>query len=535
MKRLLIILSILFPFVARAATYPNYFVTNASPFSVVPGVSMYVPSVYSTNQVTTNLSVTDYLFIGTAQVNYLTMLGAINQQGLVYTNYFQAETNYFRGGLSASNFFGDGSRLTGVPAPTLDQVTVGAAGSTSNNITTTGTNTAAYFFGNIRFTTNSNGHLPAFNEEPIYPTSIDVNNGYSSSTFGAYSSGNLLGSGSIAIGPADATTHNVTVKANPGIVAGNWLLKTNITLNVTNAIVVGDVPNNTTNSVTDGIYVYGTITATGTNTAAYGQIGTNRVTKLRVGGAAETADAINVTGSINASTAIGALNGGSLTVSGVSLPSGDLLYWPGGTEIINNGDGGVIIRSAGDVAKFTLDSLGNITATGNITTTGTNTAKTMQTTNLWLSIPAQAPFPAVLQPISMFGTLRMTKTNLVTTPVGGTYYNVTNWSGYIANGFTANTTLGFVTNSVAGYYRIIADLSFIGANAELYEVCVLTNMVDSELISSKKQFSTPGRYDCVPVSGRMYLYANTAISLAVKSAADTTQITVHRASLDVGN
>jgi len=119
MKRLLIILSILFPFVARAATYPNYFVTNASPFSVVSGVSMYVPSLYSTNMVSTNLSVTDYLFIGTAQVNYLTMLGAINQQGLVYTNYFQAETNYFRGAINASNFFGNGSGLTNVTANTL--------------------------------------------------------------------------------------------------------------------------------------------------------------------------------------------------------------------------------------------------------------------------------------------------------------------------------------------------------------------------------------------------------------------------------
>ena len=105
MKRLLIILSILFPFVARAATYPNYFVTNASPFSVVSGVSMYVPSLYSTNMVSTNLSVTDYLFIGTAQVNYLTMLGGINQQGLVYTNYFQVETNHFRGNVQASNVY----------------------------------------------------------------------------------------------------------------------------------------------------------------------------------------------------------------------------------------------------------------------------------------------------------------------------------------------------------------------------------------------------------------------------------------------
>lgn len=81
---------------------PNYFDTNSTPFNVVPGISMYIPTVYTTNSVTTNMSVTDFLFIGTAQVNYLNMLGSINQQGVVFTNYFMADTNSFAGSVGVN-------------------------------------------------------------------------------------------------------------------------------------------------------------------------------------------------------------------------------------------------------------------------------------------------------------------------------------------------------------------------------------------------------------------------------------------------
>ena len=388
MKKLLTFIACLIGLTASAQYRPTYFDTNASPFGVVPGVSMYVPSLYSTNMVSTNLSVTDYLFIGTAQVNYLTMLGAINQQGLVYTNYFQAETNYFRGSLTASN------------------------------ITATGTSTANVFvadFNRLTDTTSSNIFVFKTNGVPM-----------------------------LWLEHTPALPHQIRFKTLGNI--------DQLVFNV-------DDP-----------------------------------------------------------------SGSHFT--------GDTASSTGAYALLDNEEG-IPVMDAPDTGGIFAHT--NINVSGNITATGTITGDGLQTTNMWLSIPAQAPFPATLQPIGMFGTLRMEATNLVATPVGGTYYNVANWGGYIAHGFTANTTLGFLTNSVAGYYRIMADISFIGANGELYEVCVLTNMVDSEFVSSKKQFTTPGRYDCIPVSGRMYLYPNTAVSLAVKSTTDTGQITVHRASLDVGN
>lgn len=108
MKTVLVIL--LFPLLAFSQVRFNDFTTNTAPFSLVSGVSIYVPTIYTTNLVTTNMSVTDFLFIGTAQVNYLTMLGAMNQQGNAFTNEFHAMTNYFAGDVSANNLF-----LTGIP------------------------------------------------------------------------------------------------------------------------------------------------------------------------------------------------------------------------------------------------------------------------------------------------------------------------------------------------------------------------------------------------------------------------------------
>lgn len=124
MKQLLTFLACLVGLTCSAQYRPNYFDTNSNPFNVVPGVSVYVPTIYTTNIVTTNMSVTDFLFIGTAQVNYLTMLGSINQQGVGFTNYFMADTNYFAGSIFSMNLFGNGENLTNslgsVFAPAVD-------------------------------------------------------------------------------------------------------------------------------------------------------------------------------------------------------------------------------------------------------------------------------------------------------------------------------------------------------------------------------------------------------------------------------
>lgn len=108
MKTLITTLLFAVVLTVNAQLKPNYLTTNTTPFNLDAGVSMYVPTLYTTNLLTTNMSVTDFLFIGTAQVNYLSMLGNLNQQGATGTNYFMANTNSFAGSISAQKYYGVG-------------------------------------------------------------------------------------------------------------------------------------------------------------------------------------------------------------------------------------------------------------------------------------------------------------------------------------------------------------------------------------------------------------------------------------------
>jgi len=146
-----------------------------------------------------------------------------------------------------------------------------------------------------------------------------------------------------------------------------------------------------------------------------------------------------------------------------------------------------------------------------------------------------APPSIVDQPIGLFGFLNLY--NELTTPVLSlTYYtNVTTFDNVTTNGFLANKTIGTLTNSVAGYYRITIDLTSIGAASQHIEGCVLTNKVDSELIGFQKQFSnTQTRKAAQSATGIMYLPALTQVSFGIKSTNDTTALTIFKANLTIG-
>ncbi|MFA7243464.1 MAG: hypothetical protein WC091_25435 [Sulfuricellaceae bacterium] len=115
------------------------------------------------------------------------------------------------------------------------------------------------------------------------------------------------------------------------------LTETGYTLNVRSNLTVGL---NQTNA--------GNVYNTGTNWAA----------KLRVGGAAESADAVNVTGSIKASTTL---------VAGTSISVGNNygVYNANANEAIlfTSSPSQVALRTSG-VNKFLLDASGNVSVTG---------------------------------------------------------------------------------------------------------------------------------------------------------------------------
>lgn len=248
-----------------------------------------------------------------------------------------------------------------------------------------------------------------------------------------------------------------------------------------------------------------------------------------------------------------AMFGTNVTViSNSATPSIKLEAGSANTLVVTNGKAGIgtanpgvaldvlgyVRASAGYFGGYYLDGIGNAIRmdSGVLVSPSIRTPGTLIASNgVYAGAQANTSIAAMNNPLSFFGTLRMTTTNALAIPTDATYFNVTNWNNAITNQFTCNLSTGYLTNAAAGYYSIRATISMIGAASELYEICVLTNGVDSEMVSSKKEFapSTP-RYDSVPVIGRMYLPAGTGISLAVKNTSDNTSLTIHRACLDVG-
>ena len=94
-----------------------------------------------------------------------------------------------------------------------------------------------------------------------------------------------------------------------------------------------------------------------TNSGNTQVLGTNRVTKLRVGGAAETADAVNVTGSGRFSTAVYCVN----TILGqdsIQLGGTGILYWSGRTDISSPAAGRIILQDDSSNTYFNRLSFG---------------------------------------------------------------------------------------------------------------------------------------------------------------------------------
>lgn len=57
-------------------------------------------------------------------------------------------------------------------------------------------------------------------------------------------------------------------------------------------------------------------------------------------------------------------DGSLVSAASMTLGASGVLSWSGGTEVVANGDGGLIVRNAADTARLTLDSSGNPTIAG---------------------------------------------------------------------------------------------------------------------------------------------------------------------------
>lgn len=146
-----------------------------------------------------------------------------------------------------------------------------------------------------------------------------------------------------------------------------------------------------------------------------------------------------------------------------------------------------------------------------------------------------APPPTVVQPIGLFGSMMLSgTTNTVTIGSAGTYYTLTNYGTVRTNGFGANKATGFLTNTVAGYYRITVYASMIGGASDTMEGEVFLNETGREEIALFGSYDAPARVRTMSSTGILYIPANTGISFRLNNRSDTDNISVWRAAITVG-
>ena len=146
-----------------------------------------------------------------------------------------------------------------------------------------------------------------------------------------------------------------------------------------------------------------------------------------------------------------------------------------------------------------------------------------------------APPPSVMQPIVLFGSMMMsTSTNTVTVGSSGTYYVLTNYQTLRTNGFGANGFTGYLTNTVAGFYRLSYYITAVPGNGNTLESEVQINGIGKEEISCFHTYDTPARTDALAASGVLYIPAGASIALTLNNRSAASNITVWRAGLTVG-
>lgn len=145
------------------------------------------------------------------------------------------------------------------------------------------------------------------------------------------------------------------------------------------------------------------------------------------------------------------------------------------------------------------------------------------------------PPPIVNQPIGCFGSMMMQGvTNLVTVAAPNTYLVVSNYQTIRTNQFIAAPVTGYLTNQVAGFYRIMYYLALVGGNSDTIETEIQVNGVGREEIASFGTYDTPARIRTITVNGVLYLAANSFVCVTVNNRSAANNITIWRGGFTMG-
>lgn len=142
-------------------------------------------------------------------------------------------------------------------------------------------------------------------------------------------------------------------------------------------------------------------------------------------------------------------------------------------------------------------------------------------------------------PVGCYGALMMNATNIVVCAGANGVYTNASGTGYttmVTNGFYGATSgvHAALTNLVAGWYRVTISESSLGAASQVLEWEVFTNQVGCDLISFKKAFDNPARFDACSATGVIYLPALTRIAFKVQDFGTGSSVAVNRAQLVIG-
>jgi hypothetical protein len=172
----------------------------------------------------------------------------------------------------------------------------------------------------------------------------------------------------------------------------------------------------------------------------------------------------------------------------------------------------------------------NVALSNNIVVSGT-----IFSGNVMVSAPTNgvAPPTVVQQPIGLFGSLMLLTTNY-TYGAKDVYVILTNYATIRTNGFIADAAKGFLTNTVAGFYRINAYVSIIPGNADTIEGEIHINESGREEISFYGTWDNPARIRTISSSGVLYLPANSGVSLRINNRSATNTAVVWRGGLTIG-
>lgn len=145
------------------------------------------------------------------------------------------------------------------------------------------------------------------------------------------------------------------------------------------------------------------------------------------------------------------------------------------------------------------------------------------------------PATDVDNPVGSFGSMMLNGvTNTVSVASAGVYYQLTNYVTLRTNNFGANKFTGYLTNVLAGFYRVGYYVVCLSGASDTLEAEVFVNDVGKEEISGFHTFDNPARVDDISGSGTLYLPANSAVSLRLNNRTDDDDVTVWRASLTIG-